>query len=60
MPNHKKYLSLEPQRVNSQTWYYEENSGILIYSHVTGKPAATVIQIPWRLLRKSVQRADKK
>lgn len=54
----RKDLSLNPQIVNENVWYYEENDGIRIF-HQT-KEETYYFTVPWRKLRNSLKRKDKR
>jgi len=51
----KKHLSLAPQNINENCWYYEEPKGILIIQECN----PLQILIPWGKLRASFKRKDK-
>lgn len=53
-----KHLSRKPQNINRESWYYEEPSGIEIIYQVGNN--FYHINIPWRKLRNSLKRKDKK
>jgi len=57
-------LSASPQRIDDRNWYYEENGGIdllhQIYDENDVLLKTDVIRIPWKMLRKSLQRKDAK
>lgn len=55
----QKHLSLKPHSVNHNTWWYEENGGIDIYTTaVNGEQVK--LRIPWVSLRAALKRKDKK
>ncbi len=62
----KKHLSLDPQTIDEDTWYYEDMKGIDIRHDVqigtkrTGSKIHVSIQIPWAKLRASLKRRDDK
>ena len=57
----KKHLSLNPKQVTDKIWYYEELEGIQVchdVHYVNGTVEHFII--PWRMLRASLKRKDKK
>lgn len=59
----KKDVSLNPQNINAHTWYYEYDTFIEVIYEVfeTDRYIKTVhIKIPWRKLRASLKRLDKR
>lgn len=53
------FLSLRPQNVAPDTWYYEERSGLSIYHVVGGTGSELVCIIPWRKLNVTMERYRK-
>lgn len=57
-----KHLSLEPQNVTKELWYYEEARGINIVHEIksSGHYIRTdQILIPWSKIRRSLKNKDK-
>jgi hypothetical protein len=55
----KSELSLEPQNITSELWYYEQKKGILIVHRITNKDRyirTDQILIPWKKILASVDR----
>ena len=50
-------LSLQPQEINKDCWYYEERKGLCV---VRGSKSVDMIYIPWDMIRTSLARKDKK
>ena len=58
-----KNLSLKPQNINDKNWYYEEPEGLELIHRVSheGKYLQTDnIIIPWNMIKKSLERKEKK
>lgn len=55
----KSTLKDTPQHVDPNLWYYEEPTGIDIIINSLD-PAVKIIHIPWRMIRASLRRKDKK
>ena len=53
-----KDLSLNPQKIDECTWYYEDKDGIEVYHERSGSSTITV-KLPWRKVLKSVERYKK-
>lgn len=53
-------LSLEPQSVNEDTWYYEERKGVLVVHRLKDKNGdyekTVQILLPWKKLLNSCER----
>ncbi len=57
----KRKLSLEPQNVTKELWYYEEPKGILIVHEIYSKNEylrTDQLLIPWKMIRASLKRKD--
>lgn len=56
----KKDLSLNPQNISGDIWYYEENNGIDVLIHKLDGTHNIDIQftIPWKMIRASLKRKD--
>jgi hypothetical protein len=57
-----KHLSRRPQNVTPILWYYEEKGGLNIVHEIRheGNLVRTdQIKIPWRKIRKSMERKDR-
>jgi len=64
MAKTKNKLSLSPQHIDGDTWYYEESKGIDVVRQVRNSTREVIaterFMIPWELLRKSLARKDSK
>jgi len=50
-------LSMSPQNIQDDTWYYEESYGLDIIHELPERPGKPLhIKIPWRKLEASVRR----
>jgi hypothetical protein len=58
-----KHLSMFPQQITDDCWYYEEPKGLVImhriYAHNIYLKTDRIV-IPWSKIRKSLNRKDKK
>lgn len=59
-PKRKRSLSLEPQHISEDAWYYEERKGLHVIAYVPGRPgeAREVAHalISWKSLEESMVR----
>lgn len=53
-------MRLSPQNVNEDCWYYEEPKGICVVLHGETNQGCLIATIPWKMLRGSLKRKDKK
>ena len=54
-----KHLSRDPQTVNDDCWYYEEDKHIIVVMGEPGVAHKMHVKIPWAKLRRSLKRKDK-
>lgn len=54
----KTNLSLKPQRIDANTWYYENPGGIEVIHYPRRAKECLTIKISWRKLRASLKRKN--
>ena len=55
-----KHLSLFPKKIDKNNWYYEDIDGIEIVHVPVNYQDTAHIKIPWRKIRASLRRKDRK
>jgi len=53
-------MRLAPQNVSEDCWYYEEPKGICVVLHGETNQGCLIATIPWKMIRGSLKRKDKK
>lgn len=53
-------MKLSPVNVSARCWYYEGEEGIDLYVEDEDQTRIVTAMIPWKFLRESIQRKDKK
>lgn len=61
MAKKKSKLSLDPQQIDKENWYYEEKKGVLLVHEIRTKDGylrTDQILIPWRMIAASMKRKE--
>ena len=56
----KRHLSRNPQKIDPDTWFYEEGKGLFVVrrANLDGRTITENFIIPWRMVRASLKRKD--